>query len=491
MFHEASPATLERVLYLTFTALVIDTLELLSPCSLLQTLISRHLRPSYTQISYRQSKKSMAPWNKDAGSSDPQDKSKIAPEEDNPFIAFRRFADEQFNTLVHSLNALPGLISEARSKAEEEQKRWEQDLEKEDKIWDREISEFWKDAWGAGGDASKPLSMLKTSPEARDAARILLIQARNANVGIDPKRILSLYQDNSLSPLEQHSGGLAPFQAFRVDEPWLSVDWFKNSPYSPIQIEQHTHAHQQGSMWRAAFEDLLSAELNKEQKARDAWTGRVNNQRLYSSWAQTGMDWMLGLQCRGILPPQLPSLYQMHPWKTNNMDRVFSDIIQGSPNMWHARPVMHDFERLAQEIGTFDQDEIAEQLREPETEADLYEAFLGKADHATKKAAPVPTPAPASTVERPVKDASRQQPDFTSSRILSTLSTTEQTTAADGTVTTKVILKKRFADGSEQSTETVSTTHGRQPEAISSAFGQQSQEEESGTEKSKKGWFWS
>jgi len=373
------------------------------------------------------------------------------------------------------------LLSEARSKADEEQKKWEQES------WNNQTHGDWEDIWGdqkgSEGNQTCPYTMPKTSPEARDAARVLILQARDANLGIDPSKILSLYRD-------QHVGLL---DDFRHDSPWLSVDWFKNSPYSPIQIEQHHHAHQHGSMWRAAFEDLLSAELGKEQRAHEAWTGRLNNQRLYSSWAQAGMDWMLGLQCRGVLPPQLPQLYRLRSSGNDRMDRhmmdtIFRDLVQGKPNMWDGAPVMHDFERLAQEIATFDQDEIKAQSSEPETEADLYEAFLGKADHNQPKAAPATASVKAKKTEPVVQQA---QPDISASKILSSLTTTERTTSPDGTVTTKVLMKKRFADGTEESTETVSTTHGQQQDAhVPKLELAKAVEGVKADAKSQKGWFW-
>ncbi|KAK0953872.1 hypothetical protein LTR91_023621, partial [Friedmanniomyces endolithicus] len=65
--------------------------------------------------------------------------------------------------------------------------------------------------------------------------------------------------------------------------------------------------------------------------------------------------------------------------------------------------------------------------------------------------------------------------------VLSSLTTTHTTRLPDGTITTKVLLKQRFADGREESEEKVhtyreeSTGHQQQPE----------------TEKRRGGWFWS
>jgi len=247
-------------------------------------------------------------------------------------------------------------------------------------------------------------------------------------------------------------------------------------------------------MWRAAFEDLMSAELGKEPRAHSAWTNRRNDQKLYASWGQAPVDWMLGLQCRGILPPQLPALYQLRNKEV--MDKDFAAII----NRKSARDfdVACDFERLATEIGTFDEDERAEQLRDQrqtkteqnqaETELDLYEAFLGKAggdakfkDDNMAQAAPKQEQKVAHT------------PNVAASKVLSTLSTTETVTLPDGTVTTKVVMKKRFSDGREESTETVSTSHAHEknPQSAPVASLDSSAAEREGRSKDKKGWFWS
>jgi len=244
-------------------------------------------------------------------------------------------------------------------------------------------------------------------------------------------------------------------------------------------------------MWRAAFEDLLSAELGKEQEAHPAWTNRVNNQKLYASWAQTPVDWMLGLQCRGVLPPQLPAIYQFQ--KTKHIDEVFSDILNGrsSPrtmHSWHGAQAMADFERLAMEISHFDEDERADQMsRTPDTEQDLYEAFLGKASPETQRQETTKPPSSSRTTSTAVN-----KPDVVASKILSTLSTTERTTLSDGSVTTKVTLKKRFSDGREESTETLSTNHAAMDStsptpvsAVSNASSGRDQQDQ------KKGWFWS
>lgn len=114
----------------------------------------------------------------------------------------------------------------------------------------------------------------------------------------------------------------------------------------------------------------------------------------------------------------------------------------------------------------------------PETELEAYERVLG----------------PLSSQEDFAQSDARPS-------VLSTLTTTERTIAPDGTVTTKVVLKKRFADGREESSETVHTQRGQEEESHSvngssrllDAVAQHKEHEERRDQGRSKGsgWFWS
>ena len=70
-------------------------------------------------------------------------------------------------------------------------------------------------------------------------------------------------------------------------------------------------------------------------------------------------------------------------------------------------------------------------------------------------------------------------------RVLSALTTTQTNRAADGTVTTKVVLKRRFADGSEETHEKSHTFNDNDVGA------EQPITKTEEKEKQAKGWFWS
>lgn len=226
----------------------------------------------------------MAPWSRTKDESAPAD----VTGEENPFVVFRRFADRHINALMQGFNAISGVHA---SPLENDQlKKWEEDMrdvrakinEEFPDLWDKLISSKQRRP-GIGGLATE---------EALQAARALLLQARNFNAGVDPDCILALYQDHgeSMIPVKGMPMSGLPIRTSTSVSTWLGIEWFRHSPYSPIQLEQHEQGHEHGSMWRAAFEDLICAYLDKEQVARDAWAGKVDNQRLYASWAQSGLD---------------------------------------------------------------------------------------------------------------------------------------------------------------------------------------------------------
>jgi hypothetical protein len=114
----------------------------------------------------------------------------------------------------------------------------------------------------------------------------------------------------------------------------------------------------------------------------------------------------------------------------------------------------------------------------------MYEQHFGDLPRAG-----VDHPAPTTTPSQP-----QTRPSLPShSSILSTLTTTERQVGPDGTVTTKTVLKKRFADGREESSETVETS----PASWATQHKLQTPSHEDQESKivkevkGGKGWFWS
>jgi hypothetical protein len=123
--------------------------------------------------------------------------------------------------------------------------------------------------------------------------------------------------------------------------------------------------------------------------------------------------------------------------------------------------------------------------QDAQTELDAYEHLFAKPRNTP------PAPAPSNLTR--VETTTASPPS-----ILSTLTTTERSVAPDGSVTTKVVLKKRFADGREESTETVHTQRGLEEwshdpwAGIQKALTPDQKESKNNESREKKrGWFWS
>ena len=181
------------------------------------------------------------------------------------------------------------------------------------------------------------------------------------------------------------------------------------------------------------------------------------------------MDWMLGLQVRGLLPPQLPSLYNISSAEKKKLDRVFGKVVVGK-DLWtpYGKSVKRDFERLAGVIASLELGDLAVKLDStPESELDVYEHFHEEEDKEDIK-------------ESEGRERVRDEVVDSKPPVVSTLTTTETTVLPDGTIYSRRILKQRFADGREESNEEVSS-------------GRSDKTNDDGTnayDKNRNGWFW-
>jgi len=209
--------------------------------------------------------------------------------ESNPLITFKHFVDDTFSALTSSNKKLEDVL-----------KAREDEFDKMYKMWTgaentRHLVQI-QDAWVTRTKADCE-SMGDPSDEARATARMILLESARRNSHVSPSKITALFED----PAAVRSGG---------DEypPWLSVDWFRSSKDSPINLEADPALAKYDTKWRHAFEDLLEAALDKPISSREriGYRGSIGPN---STWRGPGLDWMLSLQCRGILPPQLPTMY--------------------------------------------------------------------------------------------------------------------------------------------------------------------------------------
>lgn len=291
-----------------------------------------------------------------------------------PFSRFKRFVDDNLSTIYTGLKHFPSNIAELKARMQEERTAREAE---EREIWYR---------WTGTGDSPDHIRMSidRATPdereEARESVRMLLAEAATKNQHLSMEKMRALYADDEQAPgaLDTFAnpmlsfGGACYYKEESVDNlpstarwgwpapkpRWLSVDWFKRSPYSPVRLQEDPITADDGAVWRAAFEDLLCAALDKPMTLSDERFGqRYPYGKMQSTRFSPGLDWMLSLQCRGVLPPQLPSLYQkadpfgylssLHPrdedarWR-NNLPRKTLPL----------RPLASEIEELIDAVST-------------------------------------------------------------------------------------------------------------------------------------------
>jgi len=279
------------------------------------------------------------------------------------------------------------------------------------------------------------------------------------------------------------------------------IHYLTQSDYSPLQLE--SSISESDIAWREAFEDLLRAQTGQpllsqrelqqtNQTSRGNWTSQLLYRTLWNSHMNEN-----GKRSFWSRPSIAESIREA-PFSHDAESRIPSnrwlfefdadaDADADDDDEHDSYEYGHDHEDQPEDpptprpdTSTFARFSEAEFEDGPETELDAYERLLGP-----KTLTP-----------------SKNHEDISSSRpsVLSTLTTTERTTHPDGTVTTKMVLKKRFADGREESSETIHTTQG-QDKQVESAFlpeaarQQQIEQKEitskQNAEKKGRGWFWS
>ncbi|TKA83610.1 hypothetical protein B0A55_00397 [Friedmanniomyces simplex] len=279
---------------------------------------------------------------------------------DNVFLSFKRFIDTNLGNLADSFRQFPDNIAELRAGMQEERGRRKQE---ELDIWRR---------WTGLEESPDHCQLLRdrSSPadrqDAVDAALLLLKEARDRNAHIPAEKIEALYTDDNLGSLDvfaspmlspggacyyQQDGGCnAPSTViFRSDfssHRWLSIDWFKRSPYSPVSLERLDGLQKPGGSWREAFEDLLAAALDKPMNSRERIGQRCPGGNPQSTRTGPGLDWMLSLQCRGFLPPQLPLWYNSS--RTRRLPLTDELLEEQAKSIFR----MNDFSQLIDEIAT-------------------------------------------------------------------------------------------------------------------------------------------
>ena len=397
----------------------------------------------------------------------------------NPFIAFRRFADEQMSNLVKGIFGL-ATASDSSSASPSSSDRAFQDYQ----AWLRDARASQENLQREQEFAGRIMSAVAEAH--RDDAQEH-IEAPTQDVD-GPLRCpyRPEYRDSTQNPNPDSDHSFASL-GIQLPHPFIAAPTIYNgippkgvayllySPYSPLHLEQHPRLRDRGIQWRKAFEDLIAIDGGGDMSSE-----RTPDQRL----SNTG--WVEQMSDRN---------------KCNNdpVDYRGLALFMAHAMAGGSSPYERTEERSIQDAHGADS-ENADESTEPMTELDLYEHFLGKQDSSldNESASQPDLQSQSRSYAHLQHDSAPTEESGRKPSILSTLTTTERTSLQDGTIHTKVVLKKRFSDGREESTETMHTqnptpkTEYQPPKQGCKQLDNSHEPSRSEKEaKKSKGWFWS
>lgn len=429
----------------------------------------------------------------------------------NPFIAFRRFADEQMSTIFNSVFGLhTPSSSSSPDRATKDYQAWLQEARESRDALDREAEEMGKimDVYTRARDEQQEQeppwdSYIKSMKEQqdqdnaqddtqrciRDDDKPLRCPYRPAEREVPVERFGQTTGFSDVTALDPFplSKGFSisfPFDTFSMIGEQVNsspITYLLFGPYSPVRLEQHRLFKDQDVHWREAFEDLLAVQSGREIGSK--CTNRPDLSK--AEWVREMID--MAVRQREE---------ERDAEERQEAQRATSTAIRRKPGFLDRFADSRQPENDADEDeadGDFDEaDDDDEDDDEEVTELDLYERFLDS------KAASSNTSSIAQSARRSFAqlqhDSAPTATDSAKPSILSTLTTTERVTLPDGTVNTKVVLKKRFSDGREECTETVHTQNPMpqaQLPAAKVASNDKGLNQKEADEKKSKGWFWS
>ncbi|KAB8360866.1 hypothetical protein FH972_024600 [Carpinus fangiana] len=331
--------------------------------------------------------------------------------ETNPFVTFRRFADEQISAALQTLDNPLAMLRDAQLH------RAFQD--RQDDVWDRLERAFErsmnperKQIDRMDNDVHEPQT--HPSIKARDTTScpIFSPQERLARdeEALDKGQFVSRPGRAETGSWTRDGMGLA----------W-NLDFFDTSPYSPLKLEQERGLSKSDINWRHAFEDLLVLDA-----ADDAYTLSSRAQR------DTALDRMPGRQWKALLL-QSGLLSTQGSWQEAFIGSPLGALSQMLKELHGAQPQL------------------------PQNEYEFYEGMAAREGSD-------------STMKEVLQSVAREDAGHLQQRpsILSTFTKTERRLLPDGSTTTRTVLQRRFSDGTEENEETSDSTPPTQARDVSS-----------------------
>ena len=421
---------------------------------------------------------------------DEENKHHKAQDDANLFVAFRRFADDQVSTLMNGVFSISSLFASPSTSP----RRSIQDYEK----WLQEARESSQRLAREAGEAGRIMDVYTRAHKESQQAIKEDIQDSTVEDDSEPLRCpyrpaepkvprlektgldASFMDDASrsclalaaLSPRLPSTVFAAP--VFGDQLPSVPI-YLLYSPYSPLRLEQQPYLCDHGAKWREAFEDLLAVQ-----------SGRGLPPKCSQKIPESSVDWVTTMIDLAICKQEEDTQ------ESSSTANTTSEALKQYPGLLSCFPSARQPENDADEDEYGDNDDVDDDDDAENTELGVYERLFG-----SQKPSPSVTARAAARsfahVQQNSSDADNKTPN-----ILSTLTTTERTTLQDGSVHTKVVLKKRFSDGREESTETVHHQNAVRQTLDTASKSIKDDENVGGNGKDKgikenksRGWFWS
>ena len=406
----------------------------------------------------------------------------------NPFVAFRRFADDQMSTLMNGVFSISSLFAPPSTsprhsvqdyekcvlEVREFSQRLAYEAEEAERIMDVYTKAHKEDQLAIQEGIQEPKNTENCGP-----LRCPYRPAERESAQLDTGLKVCLSDDENRFPLSLAAFSIhypstvltAPMLGEQL--PSVPIGYLLYSPYSPVRLEQQPRLCDHGAKWREAFQDLLAVQSGQDLPPKGP-----------QSISESGLDWVSGMidlaMCkRG----QASEEFSSAPDKTSDTEQDLGllSLLIGA--------------RLPENYVDDNEDadnDICESGDAEITELDIYDKIF-----ASQHPSPNNIVRAASRPLSSLQEGSPSDKENKIPRILSTLTTTERTTLRDGSLHTKVVLKKRFSDGCEESTETVhhqNALHQTQDPAINSFKDEDDRNPGQNTdtkENRSSGWFWS
>ncbi|KAF6226039.1 hypothetical protein HO173_012529 [Letharia columbiana] len=424
--------------------------------------------------------------------SDEENTRQKAQDDANPFIAFRRFADDQMSTLMNGVFSISSLFASPSTtprRSVQDYEKWLQEARESSQCLAREadeagrIMDVYTRAHKEGqhaiqGDIQEPTSCddseLRRCPYRPTEQEGLPLEKPGLNICLMDDATRSYLSLATFSLCLPSNILTAPVLGEQL--PSVPIAYLLYSPYSPVRLEQQPHLCDHGAKWREAFEDLLAVQNGQELPPKCS-------QRM----PESSVDWVRGMIdlaiCKQVEDTEESSSAAGKTSEATNQDLGLLS------RFTNARQPEND----ADEEEDADNDDLDEERDAGVTELDVYDRFFGSqrpTSQGTARAA-------ARRFAHLQQDSSPSDTDTRNPSILSTLTTTERTTLQDGSVHTKVVLIKRFSDGREENTETVQhqnavrQTHDAASKSIKGEDVRNTGKDRETKVNKPSGWFWS